>query len=131
MAGSHGLFHRQDKVARKGTRSDANERHAERSFRLTGAGRQRPLHGPVKINVSVSAFVALTVTVHMESCTIYHYFLDFFFFFTVSVSESVSVRTEPPPLNLLINRCSDLMFGLVCRGFLQLPQRAFPIPRLH
>ena len=32
--------------------------------------RHRSLHGPIKINVSVSGSVAVSVSVHMQSCTI-------------------------------------------------------------
>ena len=74
MAGPHVFFHRQERTARKNTRSDANERHAHP---LTRTVRHRPLHGPSKINVSVPGSVAVSTSVQLESHTIYFYFLDF------------------------------------------------------
>ena len=60
---------RQEKMTGKGTRSNENKGHAHS---LTRTVRHRPLRGPIKINVSVS------VSVHMESCTVDFYFLDFY-----------------------------------------------------
>ena len=68
-------FHRQDRLARKCTRSDANERH---THPLTRTVRHRSLHGPIKINVSVSRSVSVSVSVHMESGTVYFYFLSLY-----------------------------------------------------
>ena len=65
------LFHWQKIMARKGTRSDANERHAHPLSRTVW-------HGPIKIGVSVSRSVAASISMLMESCTIYFYFLNFY-----------------------------------------------------
>ena len=61
-------------MATKGTRSDENERH---THPLTCTVRHRSLHGQIKINVFVAESVAVSVSVHMESFTIFFYFLDF------------------------------------------------------
>ena len=93
MAELHVLFHRQEKMLRKGTRRDTNERHAHS---LTCTVRHRSLHGPIKIDISVCGSVAVSVSGHMQSCIIYFYFLDFY-------RSSVRVRTNgiaPLALNL-------------------------------
>ena len=62
MASTSGM--RTLKMAGKGTKSDeANEAHAHP---LT-----RTVHGPIKINVSVSGPVAVSRSIHMEACTTY------------------------------------------------------------
>ena len=38
----------------------------------------RLLHGPIRINVSVSGSTALSMFVHMESCTLHFYCLDYY-----------------------------------------------------
>ena len=86
MAASHVLFHQQESIAGKGTRSDANERHAHP---LTLTVLYRSLHGPIKINVSASEFVAVSVSRALESCTIY---LQFFHFYRSCVR--IRVRTN-------------------------------------
>ena len=62
-------------MAGKGTRSDANKEHAHP---LTRTVRQRSQFGPVKINVSIPGSVAVSMSVRMESYTVYSYFFDFY-----------------------------------------------------
>ena len=72
MAGWHVLFHRQGRTARTGTRSDANERHPHPLTRTTR-------HGPIKNKRFYGIWsVAVSVSVHRDSCTIHFYFLDFY-----------------------------------------------------
>ena len=82
-----------EKMAGNGTRSDNNKGHAH-SFARTV--RLRSFYGPTKRNVSGS--VAVSVSVHMEPCTIYFYFLDFYrsrFRIRIApVSFSVSVQMD-------------------------------------
>ena len=96
MTGSHVLFHRQERMAGKGTRSDENERHAHT---LTRTVRQRSLHGPIQLNVSVSRSVAISVSVHMESRAMNFYCLDFFFY---RVRIHICIRTNTiTPLDIV------------------------------
>ena len=69
------FFHRQVRMARKSAKSNGNDGYTRP---LTPTVRHRSLHGPIKLNVSVSGTVAVSVSVHIESCTIYFSFLDFY-----------------------------------------------------
>ena len=55
-------------MAGNGTRIDENMGHAHP---LIHTVRHRSLHGQIKINVFVAESVAVSVSVHMESCTIH------------------------------------------------------------
>ena len=76
FAGSHLLFHQQERMVGKGTRSNANERH---THLLTRTVWHRSLHGLIKINVAISWSTAVSVSLHMEPCTIYFNLLDFYY----------------------------------------------------
>ena len=85
------LLLRQERMAGKGTRSDANERHVYPFIRTL---RQRSLHGPIKINVSVSGSITVSVSVSVQCVNAL--FISTFSIFAVSVSVLVSVRMESP-----------------------------------
>ena len=67
------VFHRQEKLVGNGT--DENKGHIRPLTRMV---RHRSLHVPIKINVSVSGSVAVSMSVHMESRTICFNCLDFY-----------------------------------------------------
>ena len=82
----HGFSIGRKKMAGNGTRSDENKGH---DYLLTQTVRHRSLQGPIKINVSVS--IAVSMSVHMESCTVYIHFLDFY-------CSHFHIRTNKSPL---------------------------------
>ena len=61
MAGPHMPIYQQERMAGKGIRSDANERHAHL---LTCAVWHRSLHGPIKINITISGRCHIHVFSH-------------------------------------------------------------------
>ena len=97
MAGLHRLFHWQERMALKGTRSDENEGHAHW---LNCMVQHRLLHDPIKINVHVSGSIALSMSVHMKSCIIYFYCLDFYCICINGIAPLYSIVfiIPPPPI---------------------------------
>ena len=91
-AGSHLLFCQQERIGLKKWRSEG---HAHPLIRTVW---QSLLQGPIKINIPVSGSIAVSMSVHVDSCTMYFYFL-----LSRLVPVTVSVLMEMPP-----NSCTNI-----------------------